>query len=110
MRFPTDQKLLWESVDWTYGQLRLMCKYTGAKIPRTKFLKWKERYWSYSRKRRKPTEESFGKGKQHYLLNRIAARTRENEILWIFIGIHTGNALEIRRRIHRARQDITSAA
>lgn len=28
MRFPTDQKLLWESVYWAYVQLRLICKYT----------------------------------------------------------------------------------
>ena len=57
VRFPTNQKLLWESVDWVFGQLRLMCKYAGVKVPRTKFLKWKERYWSYSRKRRKPSKE-----------------------------------------------------
>lgn len=27
------------------------------KVPRTKFLKWKERYWCYSRKRKKPSKE-----------------------------------------------------
>lgn len=44
-------------------------------------------------------EGSFGKDKQHYYLNRIKARTKENEILWIFAGIHVSNALEIGRRI-----------
>jgi len=295
MRFPTNQKLLWESVDWVYGQLKLICQYTGNKLPRTKFLKWEKRYWNYSRKRRKPAKEkiaitrglikllqkllneledaeklgeiempaiyikrkqiittvleqqqfhfatgekikdrivslsksyirpivrgkeikkvefgaklnklqingisfiehvdfnafnegtrfqstvfyaqeltktktrlagadaiyatnknrtfatqnniktdfarkgkpgkyeaerkqiakmitkeratrlegSFGKDKQHYLLNRIAARTEANEILWIFFGIHTGNALEIGRRIYQASQKATNAA
>ena len=44
-------------------------------------------------------EGSFGKDKQQYYLNRIKARTKENEILWIFFGIHVGNALEIGRRM-----------
>lgn len=57
LRFPTNQKLLWESVDWSYGQLNLMCKHARVKVPRTKYRKWKERYWSYSRKRRKPSNE-----------------------------------------------------
>ena len=44
-------------------------------------------------------EGSFGKDKQHYYLNRIKARTKHTEILWIFMGIHVGNALEIGRRM-----------
>ena len=44
-------------------------------------------------------EGSFGKEKEHYHLKRIKARTKENEILWIFLGIHTANALEIGRRM-----------
>ncbi len=44
-------------------------------------------------------EGSFGKDKQHYYLNIIKARTKENEIIWIFCGIHVGNALEIGRRM-----------
>jgi hypothetical protein len=36
---------------------------------------------------------------KHYHLKRIRARTRATEILWIFFGIHTGNALEIGRRM-----------
>ena len=59
VRFPTHQKLLWESVSWTHGQLKLMCKYGHVKFPRSKYLKWKERYWNYSRKRRKPAKEKI---------------------------------------------------
>lgn len=44
-------------------------------------------------------EGSFGKEKEHYHLKKIKARTKQNEILWIFFGIHTANALEIGRRI-----------
>jgi hypothetical protein len=57
VRFPTNQKLLWECVEWNYGQLRILCKYLKIKIPRTKYLKWKERYFVYSRKRRKPAKD-----------------------------------------------------
>lgn len=57
VRFPTNQKLLWECVDWNYGQMKSLCKYLNIKLPRTKYLKWKERYFVYSRKRRKPAKD-----------------------------------------------------
>jgi transposase len=57
LRHPTDQKLLWEAVEWSYGQMRLLCKYLRIRLPRTKYNKWKVRYFQYSRKRRKPAKE-----------------------------------------------------
>ena len=51
--FPTHQKLLWESVLWTYHQTKRICKHLKIKLPRTKFLKWKKRYVNYSKMRRK---------------------------------------------------------
>jgi len=36
-------------------------------------------------------EGSFGTDKEHFLLKRIKARTKETEILWIFFGIHTSS-------------------
>lgn len=57
MRYPTNVKLLWESVDWCYGQLKLTCKYLKIHTPRTKYLKQKERYNNYSRKRKKSKKE-----------------------------------------------------
>ncbi len=44
-------------------------------------------------------EGSFGKEKEHYNLRKIKARTKANEILWIFFGIHTSNAIEIGRKM-----------
>ena len=44
-------------------------------------------------------EGSFGNDKRNYGLDRIKARTKKTEILWIFFGIHVKNALEIGRRI-----------
>ena len=53
LRYPTDQKLLWESVDWMYRQLKQLCKSIGIKMPRSKYLKWKRRYIGYSKMRKK---------------------------------------------------------
>ncbi len=49
-------------------------------------------------------EGNFGKEKQYYHLNKIKAKTKANETLWIFFGIHTANALEIGKRIVRVQQ------
>lgn len=46
-----------------------------------------------SKERATRLEGSFGTQKQHYLLARIKARNRKTEILWIFFGIHTANAV-----------------
>jgi hypothetical protein len=53
-------------------------------------------------------EGSFGKEKEHYNLKKIKAKTQKSEILWIFFGIHTANALEIGRRIFKKSQDIAA--
>lgn len=53
LRYPTDQKLLWESVDWIYKQLKALCKAVGIKMPRSKHIKWKKRYIGYSKMRKK---------------------------------------------------------
>lgn len=46
-----------------------------------------------SRERATRLEGSFGTQKQHYSLARIKARNRKTEMLWIFFGIHTANAV-----------------
>lgn len=53
LRYPTNIKLLWEAVDWLHSLLRDLCKKTGEPLPRSKYLKWKKRYVSYSKMRRK---------------------------------------------------------
>jgi hypothetical protein len=53
LRYPTDQKLLWESVDWLFRQLRQLCKVVGVKMPRSKYNKWKKRYIGYNKMRKK---------------------------------------------------------
>lgn len=44
-------------------------------------------------------EGSFGNEKNHYMLQKVKARTQATEVIWIFFGIHTANALVIGRRI-----------
>jgi hypothetical protein len=48
-------------------------------------------------------EGSFGKEKEHYHLKKIKAKNKKTETLWIFFGIHTANALEIGRRMQKAK-------
>jgi len=40
-----------------------------------------------------PEFRSFGTQKEHCSLRRIKARRKETEILYIFFGIHTANAV-----------------
>jgi len=53
VRYPTDQKILWESVHWLYRQLKAFCKSLKVKLPRTKYIKWSRRYIGYGKMRRK---------------------------------------------------------
>ncbi len=43
-------------------------------------------------------EGSFGTQKEHYGLRKIAARIKSTEIMLIFFGIHTANAVNLARR------------
>ncbi len=52
IRYPTDVKLLYESVVWNYKQLKLLSSYSSQKVPRTKMSKWKRRYGLYAKSRR----------------------------------------------------------
>lgn len=47
-------------------------------------------------------EGSFGTQKEHYGLKRINGRIKRTEILIIFFGIHTANAVQLARRIAKA--------
>lgn len=52
LRFPTDVKLLYETVSWNHRQLKKLSKLSSKRTPRTKLKKWKGKYSSYSKKRR----------------------------------------------------------
>ena len=52
-----------------------------------------------ARQRATTMEGSFGTQKEHYSMRRIKARMKMTEILYIFFGIHTANAVELSGRI-----------
>ena len=52
-----------------------------------------------SKERATRMEGSFGTEKNHYSLSKVKARTEPTEILWIFFGIHTANAVRIAGRV-----------
>ena len=49
-------------------------------------------------------EGSFGTQKEHYAMRRIKARKKETEILYIFFGIHTANAVRLAERLLDGRE------
>jgi hypothetical protein len=55
-------------------------------------------------------EGSFGNEKNAFHLRKIKARTEKNEILWIFCGIHTANAVQIGKRIKKHQHEQNRAA
>jgi hypothetical protein len=54
-----------------------------------------------SKERATRLEGNFGTEKEHYNLRKIKARTSKTEILWIFFGIHTANAVRIIEKMKR---------
>lgn len=58
MRYPTNVKLLWESIDWNYNQLKLLCKRLGIRMPRSKYIEQKDKYYNYQRKKRKSQKDT----------------------------------------------------
>jgi hypothetical protein len=73
IRYPTDVKLLWESADWIYGQLRLVTKKLKGRMPRSKYDKVNRRYHSYCKKRR--VKESETRVLQRSLLHLLGKLT-----------------------------------
>lgn len=64
IKYPTDVKLLFESVRWIYRQLKKLCKIYGLRMPRSKYRDWKKRSISYSKmkQKRKKKRRSLTRG------------------------------------------------
>ena len=72
IRYPTNVKLLWESVDWSYHQLQVLCKSLKIRMPRNKYLEQKEKYFQYQRKRKRTRKETIVRTRSLlYLLNKL---------------------------------------
>jgi len=53
MRYPTDQKLLWEAINYSFTEIVKICKKNKIKCTRTKFREVEKAYLNYSRRRNK---------------------------------------------------------
>jgi len=51
-------------------------------------------------------EGSFGNEKNHYLLNKVKAKTEATEIAWIFFGMLTANASMVSKRIQHLHKQL----
>lgn len=71
VRYPTDVKLLWESVQYLYKQMKIICRYAGIPMPRSKFKEQKKKQLSYQKMRRKTYKKRKARTKSLlYLLNK----------------------------------------
>lgn len=57
VRYPTDVKLLWESVSWLYPRLVQMYRSGQLPVPRTKYRDWEKNYRRYRYYRKPPYKE-----------------------------------------------------
>jgi hypothetical protein len=72
MRYPTDVKLLWECTEWSYAQLKFICKYLKIRMPRNKYEDQWNKYNNYSHKRRKTHKETAKRTRSLlYLLDKL---------------------------------------
>jgi len=55
-------------------------------------------------------EGSFGNEKEHYLLHKNKARSADSEQVWLFLGIHTANAILIAKRQQKDQRQAQMAA
>jgi len=80
MRYPTNVKLLWESTEWSYNQLKLICKYLKIRMPRNKYEEQWNKYNNYSHKRKKINKETIPRTRSLlYLLGKLLGLLREIE-------------------------------
>jgi hypothetical protein len=80
MRYPTNVKLLWESTEWSYKQLKLICKYLKIRMPRNKYEEQWDKYNNYSHKRKKTHKETVKRIRSLlYLLRKILVLLKEIE-------------------------------
>ena len=116
IRYPTDQKLLWEGIEKlsfnAFGEgtrlkhcitlhkrlfgvdVRKIGGDTGyAGTENRDHCKANDIQTSFTRRGRPSTEK-----KEHYDLKRVKARKKATEILYVFFGIHTANVVNLAGR------------
>jgi len=95
MRYPTDQKLLWEGIE----KLSFNAFGEGTRLKHCITLH--KRLFGVDVKKiggDTTMEGSFRTQKEHYDLKRVKARKKATAILYIFFGIHTANVVNLAGR------------
>ena len=78
MCFPTDMKLLWESIEWLYRHICRHCMDLGIRRPRNKYADVSESYLSYCKKRkRKASKTRMLKRRMIRLLEKLIVQRDE---------------------------------
>lgn len=76
VRFPTNQKLLWESVEWLHRMMLKQCKLLSISQPRTKYNSVAEAYLSYAKTRKKSHKKGVRISRRLlHLLNKLIFET-----------------------------------
>lgn len=53
IKYPTDQKLLWDCTGWAWGELLALCERVGTAPPRWKYERQRERQAAFAKRRKK---------------------------------------------------------
>jgi len=81
IRYPTDVKLLWESCEWTYEQMKRVNKYMKGRMPRCKYAEIKDRCLGYQKSKKKTWKKTKKLiGSLLYLLHKINGQLEEMEV------------------------------
>ncbi|NTW33940.1 MAG: transposase [Bacteroidetes bacterium] len=81
IRYPTDVKLLWESCEWTYEEMKRVNKYIKGRMPRCKYAEIKDRCLGYQKSKKKTWKKTKKLiGSLLYLLHKINEQLSEMEI------------------------------
>jgi len=91
VRYPTDVKLLWECIEYLYKQMKIISKYVGIPMFRSKYKDQKKKQLSYQKSRKKTYKKRQARKRSLlYLLNKYLdwlpyliglMKTRESERL-----------------------------
>jgi hypothetical protein len=108
MRYPTNVKLLWESTEWVYKQLRVNCKYLKLRMPRNKYLEQYQKYSDYSRKRRKTHSQTTVRTRSLlYLLEKLLGHLKEIEHQYgVKMPLKYNEKLKIIEKVLRQQKEI----
>lgn len=80
IRYPTDVKLLWESCEWTYGQMKRINKSLKGRMPRSKYSEIKDRILGYQKSKKKTWKKTKKLiGSLLYLVHKLNVQLDEIE-------------------------------